>query len=116
MAPIRFTIFRFVIKRFGRYRGVRPLKQAFDVGLNILTMVTAPSVLIRIVSSPTQRSAFLVRIPFDGQSLFPVHGGQRAKPVWLVAEPTWLYNALAVKRANRRSGRSKSGEGFVTGS
>jgi hypothetical protein len=44
MAPIRFTIFRFVIKRFGRYRGVRPLTQAFDVGLNILTMVTAPSV------------------------------------------------------------------------
>ena len=44
MAPIRFTIFRFVIKRFGNYRGVRPLTQAFDVGLNILTMVTAPSV------------------------------------------------------------------------
>ena len=44
MAPIRFTIFRFVIKSFGRYRGVRPLTQAFDMGLNFLTMVTAPSV------------------------------------------------------------------------
>lgn len=30
MAPIRLTIFRVVIKRFGRYCGVRPLTQAFD--------------------------------------------------------------------------------------
>jgi hypothetical protein len=44
MAPIRFTIFRFVIQRFGRFRSVRPLTQAFDTGLGLLTMVTAPSV------------------------------------------------------------------------
>lgn len=81
MAPIRFTNFRSVMERFGRYRGIRPLTQAFDVGLNILTMVTARSVFIRIVSSPTQRSAFWVRLPFDGQSLFAMHGDRRAKLV-----------------------------------
>lgn len=44
MAPIRFTIFRFVIRRFGRLRGNRPLTQAFDAGLGLLTVLTAHSV------------------------------------------------------------------------
>jgi Family of unknown function (DUF5519) len=44
MAPIRFTIFRLVTQRFGRLRGVRPLTQAFDAGLGVLTILTAPSV------------------------------------------------------------------------
>jgi hypothetical protein len=44
MTAIRFRVFSFIIKRFGRFRDKRSLTQAFDVGLAGLTLVTAPSV------------------------------------------------------------------------
>lgn len=50
MNAIRFKVFRFVITRFGKFRSVRPLTQAFDAGLGALTIVTAPSVF-RCVSN-----------------------------------------------------------------
>jgi hypothetical protein len=46
MNAIRFKVFRFVITRFGTLRSVWPLTQAFDVGLGVLTVITAPAVFL----------------------------------------------------------------------
>jgi hypothetical protein len=48
MNAIRVRVFRFVIGRFGRFRKVWILTQAFDLGLGVLTLVSAPSVFVAI--------------------------------------------------------------------
>jgi len=40
----RFRVFRFVIQRFGALRRIWLVTQAFDFGLGVLTVVTAPRV------------------------------------------------------------------------
>ena len=44
MAPVRFAVFRLVTRRLGRLRQFWLLTQAFDSGLFLLTLLTAPSV------------------------------------------------------------------------
>jgi hypothetical protein len=48
MAPVRFTVFRFVITHFGRLRNQFLLTQVFDAALAALTVVTAPNVTAAI--------------------------------------------------------------------
>lgn len=54
MNAIRFRVFRFVIGRFGRFRKVWILAQAFDLGLGLLTLVTSPSVFVAIADARKQ--------------------------------------------------------------
>lgn len=58
MNAIRFRVFRFVIGRFGRFRKVWILTQAFDLGLGLLTLVSSPSVFAAVIDIRKQIAAW----------------------------------------------------------
>ena len=58
MNATRFRLFRFVIRRFSRFRKVWILTQAFDLGLGLLTLASAPSVFASIASVRKQIAAW----------------------------------------------------------